>query len=282
MASSSNDRGEPPFDRGEPPFGFELDSPDALKKLALSNEKCEGCLQSRSDLDDSRTKRCGGCHSFLYCSAACQLTHWQKEHKQECKKITTDRADVRGAAGSSLVDDLEQWVWSSTSPLACLMGIMLHEAATSVSRPGALVTVEDLGHQNCVVVNADYTPGSRLPFRILDDYRLVSFEELEGSERSNRKYQTVLKEMREAAERDTELSRGLVPLNMLVNVDRPFGPGVTKVFMTKEPKEVFDNIGDIAGPEGMNAAVLVSRTNSGLGGVGTTKSSAASQTTNRN
>lgn len=44
-----------------------------------SDKVCSVCAQSA-------TQRCGGCHSVVYCSLACQKQDW-KHHKPECKSL---------------------------------------------------------------------------------------------------------------------------------------------------------------------------------------------------
>lgn len=157
-----------------------MNFPPAMKNFKPFDE-CGGCQKPRSHLGGARFKRCGGCRITVYCSTACQTAHWQNGHKQVCKKATKDLAEIQEAEGSKFVADLKKWELGSQVLLHSLVFTMLQEAALRESRPGAPIKpTELLKHGFCVVLNVDYTPGSRPPFRIRDDYSLVSFDVLEA------------------------------------------------------------------------------------------------------
>ena len=48
-------------------------------------------------------KKCMGCHSTIYCSKKCHVSHWKKNggHKTMCKKIQVLHLKIVGGASGS-------------------------------------------------------------------------------------------------------------------------------------------------------------------------------------
>ncbi|EAU83370.2 hypothetical protein CC1G_09064 [Coprinopsis cinerea okayama7 len=47
---------------------------------------CDNELHVHADgMDRKRSKKCGRCHSVVYCSSACQHEDWERRHQRECK-----------------------------------------------------------------------------------------------------------------------------------------------------------------------------------------------------
>lgn len=214
------------------PLVFHLmNSPDYFRKLARSNQMGEGCNQSRSNLGNVSFRRCTGCRSVLYFSAACQLMHWRKGHKESCKSCARGLAEARKAGPfPKFVDELEQWARSSQSLLGHMTLRILQEAAVGFLRPGAAVTPEDLTPRFFfVVVDADYIPGSRLPFKIRGKFSLCTFNVLDTpEERARVRSDGLAKEFEKAAEEEKVASSGLLVLNLIVRAE-----GVRKVIMRR-------------------------------------------------
>ena len=55
---------------------------DKTMSDAASETKCGGCNKARADGAKAFSK-CGRCHTMLYCSRACQCSHWPT-HKADC------------------------------------------------------------------------------------------------------------------------------------------------------------------------------------------------------
>jgi MYND finger len=53
-------------------------------KQQIRSEKCEGCGIFARDLG-KRLLPCSKCLDVVYCSKECQVAHWKKIHKSECK-----------------------------------------------------------------------------------------------------------------------------------------------------------------------------------------------------
>lgn len=122
-------------------------------------------------------------------------------------------------------------------------------------------------------VKADHIPESRLPFRIRDDYALVSFDVWEEpsshfSARKNMKYAEAAKIMSETQPvADVELtSSDYLVLNILFKVcNMDFG------LMIKAPLGCFN--GNFEGSMGNTPSRIISAISNGFGGVGTTNTS---------
>lgn len=262
MASSSSEK------------GFDSSPAEVMKTMARCTDGCHGCLRSRTNLGVASFMRCVACRSVLYCSSACQVAHWKAEHKKVCKKRAKDRAVSReAAAGPKFVDEFDQWTQSSQLLLDHMIIMMMYDALASAARRGACVQAAELTRDFCVVINADYRPGSRLPFQIRDDYKLLSFEDvLRRGSVGNSKFQVVAKELRSAWERQKLTSNGgRLVLNTFVTAGG--AGGVTKLLMTWVPPATFNGIIGEADLLGNTVAAVVSNINEGLGGTGTTKSS---------
>ena len=55
------------------------------KKINLSDgEMCANCTKLESDLG-CKLVRCGKCKQTKYCSKECQVQHWKKAHRKQCK-----------------------------------------------------------------------------------------------------------------------------------------------------------------------------------------------------
>ncbi|KAI0041538.1 ankyrin [Auriscalpium vulgare] len=52
------------------------------------SKACAACGKTQTSL-----KQCGACHSVLYCTAACQKTHW-RTHKPSCQSFSTENVVV--------------------------------------------------------------------------------------------------------------------------------------------------------------------------------------------
>lgn len=238
-----------------------------IEEVGRSAEVCNSCLKMRRNIGDVKFSRCSSCRSAFYCSAACQLSDW-KDHKEVCKIRTKALADLRAAApGPNFVADFEQWARSSQI-LGQLNAIMLQEAAAAVSRPGAPVTAEDLTRDFCAVLTADYKPDGRLPFRIRDNYGLVSFDSLEGPDWGRPETAKEMRESKPVAE-GGGIDHDAVVLNMMINVGF-----LSREILTQGPREFVNGTeAKIPGSVPLTAAQLVSVINGGWGGTFTTKSS---------
>lgn len=259
MASSSSDK-------VTSPSGFDSDSPD-WKKIGRDSEMCSGCSKSRGNQDSAsfKLKHCSACRFVFYCSSECQVSHWKAEHKQVCKKRAKDLADAREVGTDpNFVPEFDQWLRSSEMLLDCLMITMMQDAVKLASRPGAPVAPEDIAQEFCVIANADYSPGTRLPFRVRDDYKLIRFVGNEGT--ASPGLQEALNEFKDAAEGENMASTGFLCLRMLLSAG-----GVTRVLKSNLPQEGVKEIFDL--PTGWTAAEIVRDLNKGSGGTGTTKSS---------
>merc|ERR1712156_1278907 len=53
-------------------------------KASFHRRRCHGC-GSQEELLNS-FKYCADCKGVLYCSQACQKSHWNSEHKYECRQ----------------------------------------------------------------------------------------------------------------------------------------------------------------------------------------------------
>ena len=54
-----------------------------LSKFAETT--CHNCLELARP--DRKLMKCGGCGWMRYCNQTCQVSHWKKVHKIECKII---------------------------------------------------------------------------------------------------------------------------------------------------------------------------------------------------
>jgi tetratricopeptide (TPR) repeat protein len=52
---------------------------------------CDACQKEDANL------RCSNCHCYYYCSKSCQLEHWKKEHRKECKALAKHMIDFNTA-----------------------------------------------------------------------------------------------------------------------------------------------------------------------------------------
>lgn len=256
MASSSSNKRKSRYDVG-------MDSPDAFKSLARMGERCQCCLKFRAELAEigiMSFKQCGGCRSAFYCSSACQIVHWKKEHKKECKKRANDRAAVREVApGPRFVADLEQWERSSQMLLIVMVAVMLQEEAARVSRPGAPVTPEDLADKYCGVADAEYVPGSPLPFQIGKDCNLMSFDGLA-------EVPGMLKHLSDSNAEAVEggiISCDFIPLHMIVRV-----AGISRVITVMAPRDRLRGNGNDSDLGDTAVANLVDIINAGFKGAG--------------
>ncbi|KAF0973354.1 hypothetical protein FDP41_008561 [Naegleria fowleri] len=64
------------------PSTLSANAPPQPQKQASNVKCCAACGKPNA------TKRCGGCHSVVYCSKECQVSHW-KTHKVDCKKASS-------------------------------------------------------------------------------------------------------------------------------------------------------------------------------------------------
>lgn len=253
------------------PFVITTDSddPNVFRKLSRSCERCKGCLKDRSDLADASLMGCKGCASMLYCSKTCQVSHWRKGHKNDCRKVANDLAKFQEACPiPSFLAEFIEWKRSSKILLFRLAVAIIRESA---SLPGACGTPEDLTRDFFVFVEADHTPGNRLPFRIRDEYSLGSIDTLEGiSSHPNctMSFAELAKTMRDTNPEGEgkRPSSDFLILKMIVKVGN-----MSRAHMTNMPREYIND--NIEGSEDVTASMLIMAINDGVGGVGTTKTS---------
>lgn len=278
MASSSSEKGQSPSGAATDSAGAR-DARELSKELSRSIETCGGCGYYRQELGGVSFKKCSGCHSVLYCSSPCQVSHWRKEHKAVCKEKAKNRAKIRKscALGSTFLADYELWQRNSMSMLSSLYVIMLREAASSAARSGALVTTEDVTRDFCAILKADYTAGSRLPLRIRGDMMMVTLNSMAGvgcADWAKRlKLQATVDRFREVAGRENATSHRRYVLKMLVIVDGArAGLTVTRQIEIFMPRSFLVKWGD----RGVTAADFVKTINGDDGSAGApqTKSSA--------
>ena len=56
---------------------------DAARKPSWIATTCDACAGTLVGIGH----RCSGCYAVEYCDAACQLSHWKREHKAICKAV---------------------------------------------------------------------------------------------------------------------------------------------------------------------------------------------------
>lgn len=192
----------------------------SLSEKLLALKWCSGCLKGRPDLGDVTFKLCGGCQSVSYCSKKCQAAHWGKEHKKVCKKRGKDRSNFEeGGPSPKFVADLDKWSLIAQQCLNLVAVMLMQERAILLSSSGSCVKPEDVARDFCLVVNADYTPGNDVPFRVRDDYGLRSlntFCEPRRGEAS--RLQKVIKVFKEATESAEMAAADEFAINTLLNV----------------------------------------------------------------
>lgn len=239
-SSSSSDKGSTRVEGQFNNSSIEFYSSNTLKKTSRSREICHGCRESCKDLGGVSFKSCGRCRTALYCSTACQLAHWS-EHKGVCKKRVEGRVDAQKVApGPKFIHDFDKWARVSVQNLDHVNILLLLEAAEISSRSGTRVTAEDLSHNSCMVTNAHYMPGKRLPFQIRGDYEILSLEALQKPNMYGMPmFQDAVKEFRKAEDREKSASSGLLVLKMIV-APLPNLGDMTKVLMSSVSPETFD------------------------------------------
>lgn len=57
----------------------------------LTDRAVDTCYWCRKRIASSSQKRCGRCLSACYCSKACQRSHWNDSHKQQCVQSSAKR-----------------------------------------------------------------------------------------------------------------------------------------------------------------------------------------------
>lgn len=197
-----------------------------MKKLGGDMYVCKSCRKPYSSFRDTGVEFCGECRTAMYCSVVCKTDHWQKCHKNVCRKRIMALAVFReDPLGTNFSEEFHQWVRSEKVHLFSLALLILEEAAVDAesksrsganksrrgarkSRPGASkarssapVIAEEIACEFCVLVRVDYKPKFLYPFRVRDDYELVLLDTLEGT---NLRSQEYLRGMRDAGDRDTQ------------------------------------------------------------------------------
>eukprot|EP00934_Nitzschia_sp_Nitz4_P005208 Nitzschia sp. Nitz4//scaffold254_size28068//18687//19541//NITZ4_008154-RA/size28068-processed-gene-0.8-mRNA-1//-1//CDS//3329544340//5198//frame0 len=101
-------------------YGVKLDSPytspstrqlcdEPISIKAVNLERCKAnhssltCYGCRMQFAAEELMKCSKCRMVSYCSRNCQISHWKREHREECKLLSTARnsASNSGHADSS-------------------------------------------------------------------------------------------------------------------------------------------------------------------------------------
>lgn len=247
------------------PWTVDPKAPNALKELGRQAEFCSGCNKTRHELGDASLQRCSRCHSVLYCSPTCQTSHWHAAHKAVCRQRARDREVMHDMVPTpSFVDEWAQWSRTSNAVLGRLVIIMMQDAAAARG-----VAPEVIGKTCCVFINAEYTPGTRLPFQIADDYSVVSFDELLDARGGD-----VDKQMQETVQGLKETAGGVADGDALILTTLVAVSRITRVIRHKTAPELLHL--KMEGHQ-LSAREIVRILNDGFGGAGTTKPSASNR-----
>ena len=74
---------------------------------------CANCGLNASQ--ETKLQTCSMCKSIHYCSKTCQRSHWEADHRKECKELCTQKEAASQVFGANALRDIQKWVNSNGS-----------------------------------------------------------------------------------------------------------------------------------------------------------------------
>ena len=72
---------------------------------------CANCGLNESH--ETKLQTCSMCKSIHYCSKTCQRSHWEADHRKECKELCTQKEAASQRFGATAMRDIQKWVNSN-------------------------------------------------------------------------------------------------------------------------------------------------------------------------